>query len=180
MDETPHPMPNTASGRPHGTPGTHLRLPDLPDFKLGVEGDLNGFDATDSEFLQFVQSLVPLTGENLEHWTWEERRDFLNWCLDEQVLTIKNGRLVSIEETIPTVPLHIDTEGDAPGSVEAVDVVHDGEDDVDHIIADPSSNTNELAEAPGLLSDEVSSQEVHDVMHAQQSTKEGPGDALTT
>jgi hypothetical protein len=62
MDETPHPMPNTDSGKQHGTPGTHLRLPDLPDFKLGVEGDLNGFDATDSEFLHFVQSLVPLTG----------------------------------------------------------------------------------------------------------------------
>ena len=68
--------------------------------KLGVEGDLNGFDATDSEFLQFVQSLVPLTGENLDHWTWEERRDFLNWCLDEQVLTIQDGRLVPVEETM--------------------------------------------------------------------------------
>jgi hypothetical protein len=173
-------MPNTASGRPHGTPGPHLRLPDLPDFKLGVEGDLNGFDASDSEFLQFVQSLVPLTGENLEHWTWEERRDFLNWCLDEQVLTIQNGRLVPVEETMPTVPLNNGTQGDAPGSSEAVDVEHDGEGDDDRIIADPFSNTNELAEAPGLSSDKGSSQEVKDAEHGQLSTEEEPGDALTT
>jgi hypothetical protein len=124
MDETPHPMPNTDNGRQHGTPGRHLRLPDLPDFKLGVEGDLNGFDATDSEFLQFVQSLVPVTGENVDHWTWEERRDFLNWCLDEQVLTIQGGRLVPVEETIPTAPLTSDTEGDTHRSSEDVEVVH--------------------------------------------------------
>jgi len=78
-------------------------LPDLPDFKLGVEGDLNGFDATNIEFLTFAQSLVPVTGGG-DRWTWEERRDFLNWCLDEQVLTIKDGRLVPVEETIPTAP----------------------------------------------------------------------------
>jgi hypothetical protein len=179
MDETPHPMPNTASGRPHGTPGTHLRLPDLPDFKLGVEGDLNGFDATDSEFLQFVQSLVPLTGENLEHWTWEERRDFLNWCLDEQVLTIQDGRLVPVEETIPTVPLASYEVKDVPGSAEEVEGVHEVERERTVITANPPISANEQTEAPGLQSKD-DAQTMKEAMHAQQSTEEGPGDALTT
>jgi hypothetical protein len=90
--------------------GKRLRLPDLPDYKLGVEGDVNGFDATDAEFLHFVQTLVPLTGENLDHWTWMERRDFLNWCLDEHILTIKDGRLMPFEETVPTEPLSTEEE----------------------------------------------------------------------
>jgi hypothetical protein len=115
MEETQKAQPNIDNGEPNGTPVTHLRLPDLPDYKLGVDGDLNGFDATDLEFLNFVQSLVPLTGEQTEHWTWEERRDFLNWCLDEQVLTIKDGRLVPVEETIPTMPL---SEESAPHTTE--------------------------------------------------------------
>ena len=177
MDETPHPMPNTDSGKQHGTADTHLRLPDLPDFKLGVEGDLNGFDATDSEFLQFVQSLVPLTGENLEHWTWEERRDFLNWCLDEQVLTIQDGRLVPVEETIPTVSLTNETEGDAPVSVEDPDVVHDVEGDSAGIIADPATKANELADEPALQS-KSDVQPVQNTVNAQQGTEEGSGDAL--
>lgn len=102
MEETQNHTQNTSNGELNGK---RLRLPDLPDYKLGEDGDLNGFDATDSEFLNFVQTLVPLTGENLDHWTWEERRDFLNWCLDEHVLTIKDGRLVPYEENIPTAPL---------------------------------------------------------------------------
>ena len=107
MEETQNHTQNTNSGEQNGTQNTHLRLPDLPDFKLGTDGDLNAFDATDSEFLNFVQSLVPLTGDNTDHWTWEERRDFLNWCLDEQVLEIKDGHLVAcdIKETIATQPL---------------------------------------------------------------------------
>jgi hypothetical protein len=105
MEQTQNQPQNTDSGAKNGQPAIRLRLPDLPDYRLGQEGDLNGFDATDSEFLNFVQALVPLTGEGLEHWTWEERRDFLNWCLDEQVLTIQDGRLVPVEEHIPTAPL---------------------------------------------------------------------------
>jgi hypothetical protein len=179
MDETPHPMPNTDSGEQHGTPSTHLRLPDLPDLKLGIEGDLNGFDATDSEFLQFVQSLVPLTGENLDHWTWEERRDFLNWCLDEQVLTIQGGRLVPVEETMPTAPLTSDTGGDEPRSAEDVEVVHDGERESTVITSDPPISANEQTEAPGVQS-KGDAQTMKDAVHAQQSTEEGLGDALTT
>lgn len=107
MEETQNQQPSTASGGPNGkTSEKRLRLPDLPEYRLGEEGDLNGFDATDIEFLQFVQSLVPVT-DGPDRWTWEERRDFLNWCLDEQVLEIKEGRLVpaDVEELTPTAPL---------------------------------------------------------------------------
>jgi hypothetical protein len=177
MDETPHPMPNTDSGKQHGTPGTHLRLPDLPDVRLGVEGDLNGFDASDSEFLQFVQSLVPLTGDNLEHWTWEERRDFLNWCLDEQVLIIQNGRLVPVEETMPTIPLTSDTGRDEPGSGEEVEVLHDGERDSAVITSDPTTSANELADEPGIHRNSDAPRE-KETVNPQQSREEGPDDAL--
>ena len=177
MDETPHPMPNTASGGPHGTAGTHLRLPDLPDYKLGTEGDLNGFDATDSEFLQFVLSLVPLSGENLEHWSWEERRDFLNWCLDEQVLTIKEGRLVPAEETLPPAPHTTDPQEDAPGSAEDVEEGDDDDHDTTIIVVDPTTNANELADEPAVHRTSEA-QLVQDAVNAQKSTEEGHDDAL--
>ena len=99
--------------------GKRLRLPDLPDYILGTDGEINPFDATDSEFLQFVHTLVPLDGEGLDHWTWMERRDFLNWCLDEQVLVIQDGRLVPNQEQGATVPLAHDTrEPQAPQETE--------------------------------------------------------------
>ncbi len=177
MDETPHPMPNTASGRPHGTAETHLRLPDLPDYKLGVDGDLNGFDASDSEFLQFVQSLVPLSGENLEHWTWEERRDFLNWCLDEQVLTIKEGRLVPVEDTFPTSPLAAGPKEDAPGSAEGAKEGGDDDHDIALIVVDPTTNANESTDEPAALGTSES-QPGQDAVNELQSTEEGSGDAL--
>jgi hypothetical protein len=177
MDETPHPMSNTASGRPHGTRAPHLLLPDLPDYKLGTEGDLNGFDATDSEFLHFVQSLVPLSGENLEHWTWEERRDFLNWCLDEQVLTIRDGRLVPVEETRPTSPLTTDPQEDAPGSAEDVEEVDDDDHETAIIVVDPTTNAHELADEPALhITSEA--QPTQDPVNTQQSREEGHDDAL--
>ena len=95
--------------------GKRLRLPDLPDYTLGIDGEINPFDATDSEFLQFVHTLVPFDGEGLDHWTWMERRDFLNWCLDEQVLLIQDGRLVPNQEQRATAPLAHDTrEPEAP------------------------------------------------------------------
>jgi hypothetical protein len=112
MEQTQNHTQNTDNGAQNGTPITHLRLPDLPEFKLGVEGDLNGFDATNVEFSQFARSLVPIKGDS-EQWTWEERRDFLNWCLDEQVLEIKDGRLVPFEdpeEKTPTAPLSAEEE----------------------------------------------------------------------
>jgi hypothetical protein len=177
MDETPHLTQNTASGRPHGTPGTHLRLPDLPDYKLGTEGDLNGFDATDSEFLQFVQSLVPLSGDNLEHWTWEERRDFLNWCLDEQVLTIKEGRMVPVEETFPTPPLTADPQEDAPGSAEGAEEGDDDDHDAAFIVLDPTTNENESTDEPAAHGTDEA-QPRQDAVNALQNTEEGSGDAL--
>jgi hypothetical protein len=113
MEQTQNQPLNTDSGEKNGQPTVRLRLPDLPEYRLGAEGDLNGFDATDAEFLQFVQSLVPVTGEHLDHWTWEERRDFLNWCIDEGVLTIRDGRLVPVEELVPTAPLAQDPDQQA-------------------------------------------------------------------
>ena len=101
----------------------YLSTSDLPDYKLGTDGELNPFDATDTEFLNFVQTLVPLNGENLDHWTWEERREFLNWCLDEQVLTIQDGRLVPVEdeeEKIATALLSHESTEDAHKSTEEV------------------------------------------------------------
>ena len=177
MGETPHPMPNTASGTPHGTAETHLRLPDLPDYKLGTEGDLNGFDASDSEFLQFVQSLVPLSGENLEHWTWEERRDFLNWSLDEQVLTIKEGRLVPVEETFPTSPLAADPQEDAPGSAEGAKEGDVDDHDTAIIVVDPTTNANESTYEPAAHGTSEA-QPRQGAVNALQSTEEGSGDAL--
>ena len=120
MEKTPNQQQTTNDGEQSGK---RLRLPDLPDYKLGTEGEVNPFDATDTEFLNFVQTLVPLNGENLDHWTWEERRDFLNWCLDEQVLTIQDGRLVPVEdeeEKIATALLSHESTEDAQKSTEEV------------------------------------------------------------
>jgi hypothetical protein len=172
MAKTQKAQPSTDNGAKNGQPNMRLRLPDLPEYKLDVEGDLNAFDATDSEFLNFVQSLVPLTGENTDHWTWEERRDFLNWCLDEQVLTIQDGRLVPVEETMPTAPLTSDTDGDEPVYAEDIEVAHSVERAHAVITSDPTITANELAEIPGMQSeDDV--QTVKDAVNAQQSAEKG-------
>ena len=172
MEQTQKAQQSTDNGEKNGQPNMRLRLPDLPEYRLGVEGDLNGFDATDAEFLEFMQSLVPLTGEGLDHWTWEERRDFLNWCLDEQVLTIQDGRLVPVEETMPTAPLTSDTDGDAPGSAEDVEVAHDVERAHAVITSDPAISANELDEVPGVHSED-NAQTVKDAVNAQQSAQKG-------
>lgn len=172
MEETKKATPNTSNGEQHGAQNTRLRLPDLPEYRLGVDGDLNAFDATNSEFLHFVQTLVPLTGENTDTWTWEERRDFLNWCLDEQVLTIQDGRLVPVEETMPTAPLTSDTDGDVPESAEEFEVVHDVERLRAVITSDPTISSNELAEVPCVYSED-NAQTVKDAVNAQQSAEKG-------
>lgn len=145
MEETKKATLSTSNGEQNGMQSTRLRLPDLPDYRLGADGELNGFDATDSEFLNFVQSLVPLTGENTDHWTWEERRDFLNWCLDEHVLTIKDGRLVPFEETVPTQPLE-------PTQQEDTGFLHDVERAKPVMRANPGISAQELATALGWKS----------------------------
>jgi hypothetical protein len=147
MEQTQKAQQSTDNGEKNGQPNMRLRLPDLPEYRLGVEGDLNGFDATDAEFLEFMQSLVPLTGEGLDHWTWEERRDFLNWCLDEQMLTIANGRLVPNE--------------DPDEGTSIAQLSHDSEEtgflyDVERarpvIASNPEMSAKELAESLGLKS----------------------------
>jgi hypothetical protein len=62
-----------------------LRLVDLKFYRLGVDGS-DARHASDAEFLAFASSIAQLRGENLEHWTVEDRRDFLNFCLEKGVL----------------------------------------------------------------------------------------------
>ena len=129
------------------TPNMRLRLPDLPEYRLGVEGDLNGFDATDAEFLEFIQSLVPLTGEGLDHWTWEERRDFLNWCLDEHVLKIADGRLVPNEDPEEgTLTAQLSHDSEETGFLTDVERARPV------IASNPEMSAKELAESLGLKS----------------------------
>ena len=53
----------------------------------------NARTASDSEFLEFASSVVGVEGEDLDHWTVEERRDFLNWCLERGILVVEGGTL---------------------------------------------------------------------------------------
>ena len=39
MEETKKATPNTNNGEQNGTQNTRLRLPDLPEYRLGVDGD---------------------------------------------------------------------------------------------------------------------------------------------
>jgi len=171
MDEIQNQPLSTDCGEKNGQPALRLRLPDLPDYKLGDEGDINGFDATDIEFLNFVQTLVPLTGENLDHWTWEERRDFLNWCLDESVLTIRDGRLVHFEDVVPTAPLAHETSTDAPKSEDEAGFLRDVERAGPIIHAHPEISAKELADALGLKS-VVYAQTVKVYVNAHKSEEE--------
>lgn len=167
MEQTQKVQQNTDNGKKSGQPGLRLRLPDLPEYRLGVDGELNGFDATDSEFLHFVQSLVPLTGEGLDHWTWEERRDFLNWCLDEQVLTIAGGRLVPFEEGTPTEPLSHDGEIEAASEAEDTSFLHRVELARPLIQVNPEITSQELADALGLKS-AIYAHELKVYIHAEE------------
>jgi hypothetical protein len=163
MEQTQKVTQNTDNGAQNGTPDEHLRLPDLPEYKLGLEGDLNGFDATDIEFSQFAQGLVPIKGDS-DKWTWEERRDFLNWCLDEQVLTIIDDRLVPVEETVPTAPLSHESE--------ETGFLHDVERAIPVMQANPEINAKGLADALGLKS-VVYAQMVKVYVNAHKSAEEG-------
>ena len=166
MEQTQKAQQSTDNGEKNGQPNMRLRLPDLPEYRLGVEGDLNGFDATDAEFLEFIQSLVPLTGEGLDHWTWEERRDFLNWCLDEHVLTIADRRLVpneDPEEGTPTGQLSHDSE--------ETGFLYDVERARPVIASNPEMSAKELAESLGLKS-ALYAQTVKVYVNAHKSAEE--------
>ncbi|SRR6266568_1251871 len=80
------------------TPKTHLTLVDLKSYNLG-ECEITARHATHLQFLEFAQSLVTLKraddDTNLQHWTVEERRDFINWCLENNILWIDGNRLVA-------------------------------------------------------------------------------------
>jgi hypothetical protein len=80
------------------TPTPHLTLVELKLYNLG-ESEITARHATHMQFLEFAQSLVTLKraddATNLQHWTVEERRDFLNWCLDNGILRIEGNRLIA-------------------------------------------------------------------------------------
>jgi hypothetical protein len=119
VDHTQEVQQQTDSAAEHGQLPMQVSLSDVPDDCFGVKRDQGDFDALDSALLHFVQTLVPLSGETFDQWTWEERRNFLNWCLDEGILTIQDGRLAPVkEELVATDPLRHDTDEDAPRSAE--------------------------------------------------------------
>jgi hypothetical protein len=148
MEETHHQQ--TDSGTQYGQPTMQLRVSTVPTGKPGALGDPGGFDATESELLHLLQSLIPLTGENLDQWTWEERRDYLNWCVDEGVLTIQDGRLVPVEELVPTAPLTHDTDVDAHDCEEHAALLRTVERTKPVIDTKPAISTKEWADDLGL------------------------------
>src|SRR5215471_4008201 len=119
MEEIQSQQQSTGDGAKNGTPDakprhTYVRLPQLPYLKLG-QSEHNAWKASDEEFLAFAQSIVQVKveeGDTLERsWTWEERRDFVNWCIDEGVLLVEDGRLIPVEEEqLQTYSLSPDSE----------------------------------------------------------------------
>jgi hypothetical protein len=174
MEETDHQQTDrqTDSGTQYGQPTMRLRVPAVPTGKPGAQGDPGGFDVTENELLHVLQSLIPLTGENLDQWSWEERRDFLNWCLDEGVLTIQDGRLVPFEELVPTAPLTHDTDVDAPKSAEDTRFLRDVERAKPVIASNPAISAKEQADALGLNS-AVYTQTLRVSVKAHKSAQEG-------
>jgi hypothetical protein len=174
MEETPHQQPDrqTDSGTQYAQPTMRLRVPAVPTGKPGAQGDPGGFDATESELLHLLQSLLPLTGENLDQWTWEERRDFLNWCLDEGVLTIQDGRLVPVEELVPTAPLTHDTDVDAHVRAKHAALLRDVERTKPVIASMPAISKEEWADDLSLNS-VVYAYTPNMSMNAHKSAQEG-------
>ena len=62
-----------------------LKLIDLKYYRLGESGP-TARHATDQEFLAYASSVAKIEGEDITHWTVEDRRDFLNYCFAEGVL----------------------------------------------------------------------------------------------
>lgn len=105
-------MPNTSDGAESGerilnsvensvapTPVPHLTLVELKLLKLG-ESEIDARHATHQQFYEFAASLVKLKpadeATNMQHWTVEERRDFLNWCLEKGILHIDGQKLLPV------------------------------------------------------------------------------------
>jgi hypothetical protein len=78
-------------------PMPRLTLVELKSHKLG-ESEVDARHATHQQFYEFACSFVTLKpaddATNMQHWAVEERRDFLNWCLENGILRIENGRLM--------------------------------------------------------------------------------------
>jgi hypothetical protein len=65
---------------------------DLKLYRLGESGP-DARRASDTEFFTFASSIARLEGEKLDHWTVEERRDFLNWCPEMGLIESRDGVL---------------------------------------------------------------------------------------
>jgi hypothetical protein len=174
MEVTTHQQPDrqTDSGAQHEQPTMRIKVPDEPTCKPGPQGDQGGFDAAENELLHVLQSLIPPTGENLDQWTWEECRDSLNWCLAEGVLTIQDGRLVPVEELVPTALLTHDTDVDAPKSAEDTGFLRDVERAKPVIASNPAVSAKEQADALGLNS-AVYTQSLKVSVNTHKSAQEG-------
>jgi hypothetical protein len=181
MEEIQSQQQSTDDGAKNGTPDekptqTYIRLPQLPYLKLG-QSEHNAWRASDEAFFAFAQSIVPIKveeGDSLERsWTWEERRDFVNWCIDEGMLVVQDGRLVPVEEEkIPTAPLSHDTKADAQESAQDTGFLHDVERARPLIQANPEISAQELADALALNST-VYAQTLKVSVNAHKITEKG-------
>jgi hypothetical protein len=174
MEEPTHKQQDkqTDSGSQHGQPTMRLQVPDEAACELGETVVCNSFDVTECALLHLLQSLIPLNEENLDQWTWEERRDYLHWCLDEGVLTIQDGRLVPVEELVPTALLTHDIDLDAHDRAEHAALLCDVERGKPVISSNPSIGTKEWADDLGLNS-EVYAYTPNMSMNAHTSAQEG-------
>lgn len=74
-----------------------LRLRDLKLYSLG-EGGPNARTASDEEFNSFLISRVEIgEGSKGKRWTVFRRRDILNWCIENALLSVDGTTLKWIE-----------------------------------------------------------------------------------
>jgi hypothetical protein len=78
------PGQSTEPGEQTGTK-IKLRLIDLKLYQLGEQGP-SARQATHEEFQVYGASIVEVNGDVT--WTVIERRDFLNWCLDQGLIEV--------------------------------------------------------------------------------------------
>jgi predicted GIY-YIG superfamily endonuclease len=74
-----------------------IDLMDLKSYRLG-KTELNARHCTFDEFVSFARSLVQIADTGNVR-TVFQRRDFLNWCLQEGILRVEDDKLVPNVET---------------------------------------------------------------------------------
>lgn len=59
-------------------------LLDLQNLRFEIDGnETNIEDCTDEQFARFIRCYVQLTGDDLDRWPLEERRDVLNFAIEQ-------------------------------------------------------------------------------------------------